>query len=284
MKSEVNGTSLEVFENGSGKSVLFVHGSNADYRTWQAQQGEFASSYRTITYSRRFHYPNEPITEGEDYSMSQHLDDLQAFIQSHIDKPVHLVGHSYGAFLSLLLAIRGTQHLRSLVLEEPPIFTLFMTIPPKPQDILRLLITRPRTAMAIIRFATSGLNPAVSAAQNNDMDESLRVFGSAILGKEFYDSMSPERLEQARLNNFREELLGTGFLPLDAGEISKINIPTLLINGEKSPSLFHHFITRLHELIPNAEHVTIPSASHIAHEDNPSAYNRVVSNFLNQVS
>jgi hypothetical protein len=49
--------------------------------------------YRTIVYSRRFHWPNEAIREGTDYSMTEHVDDLRALLRSLDAAPAHLVGH-----------------------------------------------------------------------------------------------------------------------------------------------------------------------------------------------
>ena len=56
--------------------------------------------------------------------------------------------------------------------------------------------------------------------------------------------------------------------------------PTLLVNGERSPRLFHRFTDRLEELLPRAERVEIPGASHIMHEDNTTAYASAVLSFL----
>lgn len=279
---EINGTSLEYKEAGSGELIVFVHGSNSDYRTWEAQVNEFANQYKVVSYSRRYHYPNASIPEDTDYAMAEQLDDLQAFIHSLDADKVHLVGHSYGAFLGILLAIREPELLQSLVLAEPPIVTLFISIPPKPQEILKLLLTRPRTALAIIRFAVNGLNPATKAAQADDMEAALRIFASAILGTEVFNNLSEERLQQARQNNIKAELLGSGFLPVDDADIRKIQIPTLLINGANSPALFHRLIERLSELLPDSQRVIIPNASHISHEDNSEDYNAAVLAFIKQ--
>ncbi|NIT60692.1 MAG: alpha/beta fold hydrolase, partial [Aliifodinibius sp.] len=73
----------------------------------------------------------------------------------------HLVGHSYGAFLSLLLAMRQPDYVRTLVLAEPPAITLFVSNNPKPLEILKLLVSRPRTAAAIIKFGAKGVTPAI---------------------------------------------------------------------------------------------------------------------------
>jgi pimeloyl-ACP methyl ester carboxylesterase len=106
---KINGTSLEYAEYGEGEPLVLVHGSASDYRTWHKQQEEFAHRYRVITYSRRYHWPNEQIPEDAGYSMLEHVDDLQALIQELGAAPAHLVGHSYGAFLCLLTRHKGNR-------------------------------------------------------------------------------------------------------------------------------------------------------------------------------
>lgn len=276
----VNGTNLEYEEQGTGEVILLVHGSNGDMRTWTAQMEAFSPHFRTIAYSRRFHWPNETIPDGIDYSMSQHLDDLEALISALGVGSVHLVGHSYGAFLGLLLAMRSPHLLKSLVLAEPPIFTLFLNIPPAPPDIFKMLISTPLAGLTIMKFVATGLIPASKAAEKDDLNKMLEIFGSAVLGKEVYKNLSPTRLEQARRNNFKMELLGSGFLPLAADAIKRVQIPTLLINGADSPALFHRFNDRLATLLPQIERETILSASHIMHEDNSTSYNQAVLAFV----
>lgn len=286
MTISINGVEFKTvdIDKGSGETILFVHGSNNDYRTWTPQLEALSDNFRTISYSRRYHYPNETIPETADYSMAEQLDDLDAFIKQLDVEKVHLVGHSYGAFLGLLLAIRDSSAIQSLTLIEPPVFTLFISIPPKPQEILGLLLTRPRTAIAIIRFATTGLNPASEAAKRNDMEKAFQIFGKAILGENTFNNLSPERLEQARANNFKAELLGSGFLPLDEADIARVSVPTVLVNGADSPALFHRFNERLHDLLPNSTQLIIPQASHIVHQDNALAFNTHLRAFIEKHS
>jgi pimeloyl-ACP methyl ester carboxylesterase len=279
---EINGTSLEVIEQGTGETVVLVHGSVSDHRTWHDQQEKFAQSFHTVNYSRRYHWPNTPIPDGADYAMAEHVDDLATLIRSLDTEPVHLVGHSYGAFVCLLLAIRAPELLHTLVLAEPPVVTLFITIPPQPQQILKLLVTRPRTAVALINFAARGLNPATAAIKRDDKQAAIRTFGSAVLGRDAFNRLSPERREIVRANLINAEFLGSGFPPMDDANVRRVKLPTLLINGARSPYLFHGIINRLHDLLPNAQRIKIPAASHIMHEDNPQAYTAAVQAFLKQ--
>ena len=95
-------TALEYRECGSGPPLLMVHGSASDFRSWQSQMEPFGRHYRAIACSRRYHWPNPSIPPGITYTMNEQADDLRRVIQSIGDTPLHVVGHSYGAFLSLL--------------------------------------------------------------------------------------------------------------------------------------------------------------------------------------
>jgi len=278
----INGDELEYTEQGAGEPLVLVHGSASDYRTWHFQHAAFSKHFRTITYSRRYHWPNQPIPDGGDYSMLLHVDDLREVIHSLDAKPAHLVGHSYGAFLCLLLALQEPHLVRSLVLAEPPAITLFVSNNPKPLELMILLVTRPRTAAAIIKFGASGVASASRAFKRGDMESGIRTFGEAVFGQGGYDRLSDDRKEQVydNLSNVKAEILGSGFAPLDPNRVRTIMTPVLLITGDHSVSLFHYIIDRLQELLPHAERAEIEGASHLMHEDNAPAYNRLVLSFL----
>ena len=276
----INNISLEYSEYGNGEPVVLVHGSTSDYRTWQDQINDFNNHFRTITYSRRYHWPNEKIPEGADYRMSEHVNDLEILLQKLDAVPAHLIGHSYGAFLCLLLAIKNPSLIQTMVLAEPPVITLFVSNTPKPLELLTLFLKRPLTAIAILKLGMKGIEPAKKAAKRDDIEEVSRLMGRAILGEEFYNQLSESRREQVRVNTIKAELLGSGFAPLRPEELREIDIPTLLVNGEKSPNFFHHLSDRLEELLSYTKRVQIPNASHIMHEDNTEAYNKKVMSFL----
>jgi pimeloyl-ACP methyl ester carboxylesterase len=73
---------------------VLVHGSASDYRTWRHQIGTLEKGFLAVAYSRRYHWPNEPIAPGADYSMQEHVDDLEALVDDLGLSPVRLVGHS----------------------------------------------------------------------------------------------------------------------------------------------------------------------------------------------
>ena len=277
---KVRGAELEYREQGEGDALVLVHGTQSDYRTWSGQLERFGASFRTIAYSRRYHWPNASIPAGADYSMVEQVEDLGAVIDALGERSAHVIGHSYGGYIALLLAIREPGLIRRLVLAEPPVLPLYVSVPPRPWELLRLLLTRPRTAAAIVRFGARGVGPATSAIRRGSREAGLRLAASAVLGPETFKRLSAERLQQARDNLIDEEFLGSGFTALTDAEVSSVGHRTLLLGSTRSPPIFGFLLDRLQELLPDAERAEIPDASHIMHEDNPDEFYEAVTAFL----
>jgi pimeloyl-ACP methyl ester carboxylesterase len=279
----VNGTTLAYREKGEGEPVVFVHGSASDLRTWEQQLPAMGVSHRAIAYSRRYARPNEDIEPGADDQMLPHVDDLTRFMRVVGAEPAHLVGHSWGAFICLLTAVRHPQLVRSLVLAEPPVLTLFTSIPPRPRELLWLLVRRPRTAFAILSFAARAYVPAQKAFRCGDDEEAMQTMAHGLLGRDAYERLPEERKQQARenLNTLRAQVLGAGFPPLSNDDVRGVAAPTLLMTGARSPAYPLRLVDRLQQLLPNAERVEIAGASHLMHEENAAAVNQTILGFLN---
>jgi pimeloyl-ACP methyl ester carboxylesterase len=263
--------------------VIFVHGTSQDIRTWQSQVEDFAQHLRTITYSRRYARPNDDIPPGQDDQMLPHVEDLVALLGALNASPAHLVGNSWGGFISLLTAIRRPDAVRSLVLCEPPVLPLFVSNNPKPGEILRLLLKSPIDAVRVMRFGLGVAQPTAKAYRENNMERANEIFGRAILGKARFASLPEERVQMLSENSAAEraQFLGAGFPPLSRADVKRVAAPTLLLAGEESPAILRlTFTNALYGLLPNVERAMIPDASHLMHEDNPTAFNSAVLTFL----
>jgi pimeloyl-ACP methyl ester carboxylesterase len=83
------------------------------------------------------------------------------------------------------------------------------------------------------------------------------------------------------VSTLRGTLLHDGaFPPLADAEVQGVNIPVLLVTGDRSPAVFSHLTDRLEELLPIAERTEIPDASHIMFEENASSFNEAILGFI----
>ncbi len=280
---DVNGTSLAYREEGEGEPVVFIHGDLSDLRSWDPMVRLVGGSYRPVTYSRRYAPPNEDIPPGVDNQMLPHVEDLAAFLGEIDAAPAHLVGNSWGAFIALLTAIRHPDLVRTLVLGEPPAITLFVSMPPRPGEVLRLLVTRPRTAVAIIGFGGRVISPAEKAFRRGDDEAGKLAFVRGVIGEERWNALPEARRRQAdeNLSTLKASLLGAGFPKPGDEELRGVRSPALLVSGENTRAVFLRILDRLQELLPDTERATIPGATH-THEENPEAYSGIVLDFLSR--
>jgi non-heme chloroperoxidase len=280
----INNTNLTYVEKGKGTVVIFVHGSINDYRIWSDQMEIFSDRYRVIAYSRRYHFPNEWNGDGSDYSLDLHVNDLVTLIRALTPDRVHLVGSSYGAYVSLIAAIRNPDLIKSLVLGEPPVLPLLVSNPDNPFQLLSLFIRDFSKAKLFMKFGLKYMKPAQNALKENKLEEGVRLFANGALGEAGFDNLSPE-LKATLLDNsqsLKVELLGAGFPAFPKDKAREMTIPALFVYGENSPGLFHAISDILLELLPNCEKVVIPGASHLIHCQNAAVYNKRVLEFLSK--
>jgi len=282
----VNSTRLEYLDHGSGQAVVFVHGGLSDLRVWEFQEEAFADRYRTVVYSFRHYHPNPPVPAGSNITHEMLVDDLATLLRQLDIAPAHLVGQSTGGFVSLLLARDQPDLVQSLTLAEPPILPLLgLDVPPKPTQILSLLLRDPSTAVDVIKFGARGLGPTTRAFERGDDEAGLRAFLTAVIGKETVATWTEEQLQRARDNvHAFKAVLAAGMPPFGDQDARSIDIPTLLITGEKSAPVLHRITDKLEKLIPETERVDIDHASHLMFRDNPDAFNAAVLRFLERYS
>lgn len=280
----VNQNELVVQEAGTGAPLLFVHGGVSDLRTWSNQVDEFAGRYRTIIYSRRYHRPNPFIPPDVPDPVQTHVDDLSALIEALKAHPAHIVGHSWGGLIALLLAMQEPNLCRSLVLIEPPVVSMHVAIPPKISQMIGLFFQSPRLAVGIAKLG-GALARAEKAFRKGDDRAAIEYLGRGVLGNRAFESLSSVRYQQVWDNRGpdRAQALYQGFPDLIGASFSRVTCPAMLVAGSESPAIFSLLIDSLLRRLPNARKCVITGASHIVHEDVPSEFNSAVLGFLGNV-
>jgi non-heme chloroperoxidase len=255
---EINGRQLHYVEQGGGGEgqppVIFIHGGLDDYRCWQFQIDSFSKKYRSISYSRRFAYPNKWIGNiAQDNTIEDNAKDLAELIRKLDLAPAHLVGASYGAFITLYCVFRNPELARTMVLNEPPILS-FLGRSPIKEDVELLQ-----------QFRTRVLNPTEGAFKRGDFKKAAQIFIDRVMEiGNFFDQLSEED-KQLLMDNARSlegELESAQPSSFSIEDVKQIRIPTLIVKGELSPKYFLRIADILSDNMPNSEQIVIPNASH----------------------
>jgi len=264
----VSGVELHYLERGSGVPLVLIHGGLGDYREWSAQIGPFSQHYRVVDYSRRYNYPNNNL-ETPDHSAIVEARDLAALLDALKLERVHLVGYSYGALTALFFATQHPERLRSLTLAEPPV--------------LKWLPQIPGGQAELDKFMTTMWKPAGEAFRKEQPETALRITCDYFSGKGSYDKL-PAEGRRILMSDIREwKALTTSqdpFPMLDRDAVRRLKVPTLLITGEKTLNLLRMIIEELRRVMPAAECVTIPGATHDMWLEEPEACGKATLSFL----
>jgi non-heme chloroperoxidase len=256
---EIGGRQLHYVDQGEeGQSpvIIFIHGGLDDYRCWQFQIDSFSKKYRSISYSRRFAYPNKWIGNvAQDNTIEDNAKDLAELIRKLDLAPAHLVGASYGAFTALYCASNYPELAKTMILNEPPIM----------QFLARSSIKE--DAELLQRFRTRVLSPTQNASRVRDFRKAAQVAIDGIMEIENYFGQLPEEGKQFLIDNAKsleselESTISTSYTMEDVKQIT--TIPTLLVKGELSPKYFLRITDILSDNIPNnTEQIVIPNVSH----------------------
>ncbi len=117
IKSKGDGLKIQlaVWE-GKGKQILCIHGITANSRFWDCLASALAPHHRVIAMDLRGRGLSDKPPTG--YSIEHHCKDILALMNDQgLQRPV-LMGHSLGAFISLVFAARYPQRVDRLILVD----------------------------------------------------------------------------------------------------------------------------------------------------------------------
>ncbi len=106
---------LAVWE-GSGKTILSIHGLTANSRFWDCLASALSPAHKVIAMDLRGRGLSEKPPAG--YSIEHHCRDILALLNDLGLKRIVLMGHSLGAFISLVFAAKHPQKVDRLILVD----------------------------------------------------------------------------------------------------------------------------------------------------------------------
>jgi pimeloyl-ACP methyl ester carboxylesterase len=197
--------------------------------------------------------------DGPGYSIEREIEDVLAVIGAS-GPPVRLVGHSFGAILSLLVAARAGDRIERLVLYEPPVG-----------------VGQPA--------ADTWLDELDRVVATGDLDSAVRRFaaGAGITDAELQTIGGNDRvwagLRDAVRTAGREIRGARAALPIDEGVLESISVPTLVLLGDEQDHPTYDGVGRLADRLPVGRLEHVPG-HHLALVFAPDAFVAVLRSFL----
>jgi pimeloyl-ACP methyl ester carboxylesterase len=211
--------------------VVLIHGSVGNAETWASVLPALEERFEVVA-PNRGGYPPGPLLERIDFE--RQAEELAPLL----DEGAHLVGHSYGGVISLLIAAAYPERVRSLAVSEPPALGLARG-DPAVDDLLERIDEH---------FQCGPREP--------------RAFAEGFLALVGSRTQLPERLsptlEQGIRATMAERLPSEAEIPLD--ELAATRFPKLIISGAHHPAF--DAVCDVLETRLGAERAVLPGAGH----------------------
>jgi pimeloyl-ACP methyl ester carboxylesterase len=259
------GVQLHYQDTGLSKNtipILFLHGFGASLQTWDTWAQALSEDYRVISVD----LPGFGLT-GEDpsgiYTDQRSVEVLEAFLKELNIPKVVLVGNSMGGKFAWQFTARYPNQVSKLVLISPDGYASpgieYGKKPDVPAiaDLYRYFFSKDFLAM--------NLEPAY--ANPGTLNDALVT--------RYYDLMLAPGVRGAILARMQQTVLQD---PVPS--LASIQVPTLLIWGEKDAFIPISNSNDYLKVMPNAKRVSLPNIGHLPQEEQPSIGLQVLKDFL----
>jgi pimeloyl-ACP methyl ester carboxylesterase len=225
-------------EHGTGEPVVLLHPGGADSRAWDANVQALAARYRVLRYDRRGQGRTPDI--GGSITFENMTDDAITFLELVVGGPAHLIGHSIGAPLALLVARRRPDLVRSIVFSEGV-------------------------------SHHDGWKPGVLDPLPADAEAYLAGL---------YGEVSPHGPDHWSSVWARLDAEHHRSPALTSDDLANIETPTLLLFADDTSEVADDHIRELRAALPNAQLAIVPDTDHGLPVDRPDLYAHLALAFL----
>ncbi len=247
-----DGTSIAWFESGSGPALVLVHGTTADHARWTPVSGALETRFTVHAMDWR---GRGASGDAETYAIEREFEDVAAVVDAvheRTGEPVLVLGHSYGAACSLGASLL-TSNVLKLVLYEPPIPTGLPFYPPALLQRLDEMLARGRHEDVVLTFFR---DVACIPPAEIDMLRSLPNW--------------PARVAAA--HTIPREMTFSEAYPFEPERHARSRVPTLLLLGGDSPTIFEAAVTLVADTIPTSRVAVLPGQRHAAMNTAPDMF------------
>jgi epoxide hydrolase 4 len=279
---------LHYVTRGEGPPVLFLHGFPQFWFLWRHQLADIGRDHTVFAPDMRGYNLSFKPEDPEAYRMRHLLTDLVGFIEELGIAPLTLVGHDWGGIVSWAFSLKHPDLLERLVIiDAPPPFTWNRDLRESPKQ---------REAVNyMIELSKPSPEPEELLAANDFavMDQVMQRIGGqgARLSSEeetvYREAWSQPGALRGGLNYYRAARMGEqvamGGVPeeYEAKITSQtVEVPTMVIWGEKDSVLLPTLTRGLSEWVPRLRTEIVKGAGHWVPYERPDEVNALLRDFI----
>lgn len=291
--AEINNVKLHYVKTGNddGKLIIFLHGFPQFWYMWRDQLLEFSKDYLAVAPDMRGYNTSSKPEDIEQYQPGYIVEDIRALVEEHFGrKKFILVGHDWGGVVAWPFANLHPELVEKLIIINAPHPNTFGKLIANNEE-------QQSSSQYILFFRSKNENGYIAEgwlSANNYKALFDIVVNSEIEfdddDREIYkNAWSEPGALTGGLNYYRagglpppekgEEITALADSPSTAIPLM-INVPTLVIWGEKDTALTVHNLKGLDEYVPDLTIKRIKRGSHWVINECPNEINSLIREFI----
>lgn len=275
----LDGTPIYYEVRGEGEPIVFVYGIACLMNHWHKQIEFFSKTHKVILFDIRGHHKSVPVNNTNNFTFEHLAFDIKGLL-SHLNiEKAHFVGHSFGVPYLIKAYEQFPEIFRSLVFingfARNPLKKLFGLEFVEP--LFNFLREQHRRSPDLWNALWRGMIDNPVAFQVAALAGGFNIKLTQFKDIEMY-GRGVSRLELAYFFELFEQLLSFD----GASALSLIEVPALIIAGDRDMLTPTSFQREMHSAIRNSEFLLIPYGSHCCQLDLPDFVNLKIADFLNK--
>ncbi len=244
----IGDTDLHYTAAGSGEPFVFVHGAAASMIHGEYLSTYLSKAYRFISYSQRFHLPNDPAAPGH-YHADQHADDLILLLEKLNITSCKILGHSYGGMVVLAAAVKKPRLFSAIYLAEPG---------------LAFLINGKAAYQDLIRERNDAFRRVKVCFEEGRSAEAVATLMRYANGHRGFKTF-PETIRMdmtANAGALYRLVFETQTAGLNETQLAQLKIPVRIFLGSQCSAIYKAVASEIKHLIPETQIIYIDDCAH----------------------
>lgn len=256
-------------EVGHGEPIVLVHSGPATSAQWRGVSDALKDHYRCLAIDLYGMGRTDPCPGDQPLTLD-HEAQLVRVLTAACDRPVHLVGHSYGGAVSIRVMLVAGLGVRSLTLIEPAAY-----------PVLALAGEQGRFTEAM-RVGEAFLEAAEGGAEEEAWQGFLDYYNGPGSWKALPEAVRADFRHKTPLISAKWRALMSN--PTRLEECRALSLPTLVLWGGQSRGPERRIAEILAAVVPGCRHQVLEGAGHMSPLTHPAEVSAAIRQHLERVS